>query len=512
MTNTKHKPLVLIILDGWGHSEKHDHNAIHNANIPLWDTLLSKYPHTLLEASGLEVGLPEGQMGNSEVGHLNIGSGRVVFQDLPRIDNAIANGEFFENPTFLTTMRELARAGKALHLLGLVSPGGVHSHETHLLALLQLAKKEGLKKVYIHAFLDGRDTPPRSALPSLEKIAAECSALECGRITSVAGRYYAMDRDKRWERTQLTYDMLTSKQAPFHSGDAISALKAAYERGENDEFVQPTLIDPAVGIEDGDSILFFNFRSDRARQLSRAFLHKDFPHFTRKFIPQLSHFISMTQYAEDIPSEIAFAPQQLKQILGEYLSQQGLQQFRIAETEKYAHVTFFFNGGIERPFPGEDRLLISSPPVATYDLQPEMSAHELTTQLVAAIQSQKYDFIVCNYANPDMVGHTGSYSATIEAVQTIDHCLKEVYQNLQQVGGEMIITADHGNAECMYDPETQQPHTAHTNEPVPFVYVGREATIRKKNGILADVAPTILHIMGLKQPKEMTGESLVTIK
>lgn len=508
---TKH-PLALIILDGWGYRENTEHNAISNAATPTWHSLWSHYPHALLAGSGTEVGLPAGQMGNSEVGHLNIGAGRVVFQELPKIDLSIQSGEFFKNPVFCQALHDLAQSNKALHLIGLLSPGGVHSHETHLFALLKLAKQYKITRVYIHAFLDGRDTPPRSAMASLKKLEDECSALQCGRIASIVGRYYAMDRDKRWERTQAAYDMLTAKQATFHADNAISALHAAYERGENDEFVQSTLIEPAVCVEDGDAIIFFNFRADRARQISRAFLCDDFSSFPRKAVPKLSHFISMTQYATDIPSEIAFKPQQLNHILGEYLSEFDLKQLRIAETEKYAHVTFFFNGGIETPFPGEDRILVPSPPIATYDLKPEMSAYELTAKLKEAILSKKYDFIVCNYANPDMVGHTGSYSATIHAVEAIDQCLKEIYAALQEVGGEMIITADHGNAECMFDNTTQQPHTAHTNEPVPFLYIGRKAVVLKENGILADIAPTILHIMGLPQPNEMTGEPLLKLQ
>ncbi len=511
MTKLKHTPLVLVILDGWGHSDLPAHNAIYHANTPTWHTLWSSFPHTLLCGSGTAVGLPAGQMGNSEVGHLNIGAGRVVYQELPKIDQAIAEGRFFENPVFQSALNTLIKTDKALHLMGLVSPGGVHSHETHLHALLQLACQKGLKKVYIHAFLDGRDTPPRSALPSLLALSAACEKQGCGRIVSLVGRYYAMDRDKRWERTQAAYDMLTLKKAPFHASNALSALEMAYARGESDEFVQPTLIDPAVTIENGDAVLFFNFRADRTRQLSRAFLSPDFTGFQREAIPALSHFVSMTQYAANIPSEVAFMPQVLTHLLGDCLSAQGLKQLRIAETEKYAHVTFFFNGGVETPLPGEDRILIPSPAISTYDLQPEMSAHELTAALCQAIESQQYDFIVCNYANPDMLGHTGNFKATTQAIETIDACLKTVYTTLKKVGGEMIITADHGNAECMFNPETQQPHTAHTSEPVPFLYVGRKAEILKKSGILADVAPTILHVMGLKQPTEMTGESLINL-
>ena len=504
----QHRPFTLIILDGWGYSEKQDHNAIYHAKKPTWDKLWKTYPHVLLSASGQHVGLPEGQMGNSEVGHLNIGAGRIVFQDLPRIDMAIEKGDFFKNSILLNVIHDIKKSKKNLHLFGLVSPGGVHSHEKHLFALLKMASQENLKNVYIHAFLDGRDTPPKSALSSLEKVEALCKTLSCGRIASVIGRYYAMDRDKRWDRTQTAYDMLTLQKAPFHEKDAISAVNAAYKRGETDEFVQGTLITPEVTINEGDAILFFNFRADRARQLSRAFLSEDFSYFPREAHPKVSHFVSMTHYATDIPSEIVFKQQTLSHILGAHLSELGLKQLRIAETEKYAHVTFFFNGGIEAPFPFEDRILIPSPPVTTYDLKPQMSAEEITNELKKAILSKKYDFIVCNYANPDMLGHTGNFAATIQSIEVIDRCLKEIYDALQAVEGEMLITADHGNAECMFDPQTQQPHTAHTMERVPLLYVGKNVTILKEVGKLSDVAPTLLYLMGLPIPTQMTGTSL----
>ncbi|MBI5447343.1 MAG: 2,3-bisphosphoglycerate-independent phosphoglycerate mutase [Gammaproteobacteria bacterium] len=507
-----HRPLLLLILDGWGYSENPAHNAISQADTPTWDYLWSHYPHTLLSASGTEVGLPQGQMGNSEVGHLNMGAGRVIFQELPRIDSSIESGDFFKNPILCQTMQDLAQSGKALHLMGLLSPGGVHSHEKHLFALLALAQRYSLKEVYIHVFLDGRDTPPRSAETSLQALESVCKTLQCGRVASLSGRYYAMDRDHRWDRTAQVYQLLTHQHAAFYADDALSALHAAYQRNENDEFVQPTLIRPAVSIQDGDAVIFFNFRADRARQLSHAFLDPTFIHFQRQTLPRLSHFVSMTPYAKNIPSEVAFLPLPLNQMLGEYLSSHGLTQLRIAETEKYAHVTFFFNGGRETPFEGEDRILIASPKVATYDLQPEMSAIELTARLQEAILSKKYDFIVCNYANPDMLGHTGDYSATLKAIETIDQCLKKIYDTLRAADGEMVITADHGNAECMFDDKTQQPHTAHTQEPVPFIYVGRPATCSKKHGILADIAPTLLYLLGLAQPTEMTGQPLLKLE
>lgn len=504
--------LTLIVLDGWGYRENAAHNAISAAKTPTWDRLWSSYPHTLLSASGLDVGLPDQQMGNSEVGHLTLGAGRTVFQELPRIDQSIEDGTFFSNPIFINAFQDLKNTHKALHLIGLVSPGGVHSHENHLIALLKLAKQEGLKDVFIHAILDGRDTPPRSAMTSIKKIQSECEALNLGRIVSLCGRYYAMDRDKRWERTQACYEMLTEGQAAFQYRSPCEALEQAYARGENDEFVKPTLISPFHAIEQGDGLVFFNFRADRARQLSRAFLSKDFIGFKRESTPQLAHFISMTSYASDIPSEVAFQPQPLTHLLGQCISQAGLKQLRIAETEKYAHVTFFFNGGVEVPLAGEDRCLIPSPKVETYDLQPEMSAVELTDKLIEAISSQCYTLIVCNFANPDMVGHTGNFEATVKAIETIDSCLARIVKASLAVNNELIITADHGNAECMFDAKTQQAHTAHTEDPVPFLYIGRDAAIIKEHGILADIAPTILYLLGLNKPSAMTGEVLLNLK
>lgn len=509
MKKTPH-PLALIILDGWGHRDAPDANAIAAAHKPYWDYLWQHYAHTLISGSGRCVGLPDGQMGNSEVGHLNMGAGRIVHQDLTRIDQAIEDGSFFTNPTLTRAIDKAMTSGKAIHLIGLLSPGGVHSHEKHFHALLKLAAERGAKKVYVHAFLDGRDTPPQSAESSLAELDAYCKTLSCGAIASIIGRYYAMDRDKRWERVHQAYDLLTLGKADFYAKDALTAVQQAYQRGETDEFVRATQILP-VTVQEGDSIIFMNFRADRARQLTSAFTLKTFSGFARACIPALSDFICLTEYDANLPAELVFAPEQLSNIFPDYISQQGFSQLRIAETEKYAHVTFFFNGGIETPYPGEDRILIPSPKVATYDLQPEMSAPELTDRLITEIKSQRYDVIICNFANPDMLGHTGNMPATTKAIETIDACLAKIIPALQAVGGEALITADHGNAEMMFDHGTRQPHTAHTCEKVPFIYVGRDAHIVKSNGKLSDIAPTMLYLMGLPIPAEMTGSTLLEL-
>lgn len=511
----KHRPVVLIILDGWGYREDGQANAIADAQTPFWDQLWAKYPHTLLSASGIDVGLPAGQMGNSEVGHLHMGAGRLVPQDLRRIDIAIETKEFFHNPVFLQAIQDAVQNHKAVHILGLLSPGGVHSHENHILAMAELCAQHQAT-FYIHGILDGRDTPPKSAAASLEKVEAKLAQLGRGKIASLIGRYYAMDRDQRWNRTEKAYDLLTTGQAVFHCTEAKLGLELAYQRGETDEFVEATAIhDPGqapVTVEDGDVIIFMNFRADRARQLCRAFLKDDFDGFFRKKRPKLSDFVTLTFYASDITAAVAYEPITLKNGFGEYIAQQHLRQLRLAETEKYAHVTYFFNGGNEQPFPLEERILVPSPKVATYDLQPEMSAEEVTKQLVTAIHSQQYDVIICNYANPDMVGHTGNLEATITAIETIDTCLKEAVAALQKVGGEAVITADHGNAEIMYNPKTGQAHTAHTTLPVPCIYVGRPATVNSEQGTLADIAPTLLNIMNLPIPAEMTGHPLFKIQ
>ncbi|MDF2178703.1 2,3-bisphosphoglycerate-independent phosphoglycerate mutase [Aliiglaciecola sp. CAU 1673] len=506
----KKKPLVLIILDGWGYREDQQDNAIAHAHTPVMDGLMANCPSALISGSGMDVGLPEGQMGNSEVGHMNLGAGRVVYQDFTRITKAIQDGEFQQNPVLLESLDNAISQDKAVHIMGLMSPGGVHSHEDHILAMIELAHQRGAKRIYLHAFLDGRDTPPRSAKPSLEKADALFAKLGCGKVASLTGRYFAMDRDNRWDRVQAAYDLLTSGQAQFQADSAVAGLEAAYERGENDEFVKPTAIGEATAIEDGDAVFFMNFRADRARELTKSFVDQDFDGFARKCHPKLAGFVMLTQYAADIPAPCAYPPEPLENVMGEWLAKHGKTQLRISETEKYAHVTFFYSGGREALFEGEERILVPSPDVATYDLQPEMNSTELTDKLVEAIESGKYDVIVCNYPNGDMVGHTGVFEAAVKACEAVDRCIGRVVEALKKVGGECLITADHGNAEQMKDHGTGQAHTAHTSDPVPFIYVGREATARK-GGILSDVAPTMLHLMGMEQPKQMTGKPIVTL-
>ena len=513
MSDSPKRPTVLIILDGWGHREETRDNAIANGATPVWDRLWRDAPHTLVSGSGLDVGLPAGQMGNSEVGHMSLGAGRVIYQNITRIDQAIADGSFDENPAYTGAIDKAIAAGGAVHLFGLLSPGGVHSHEQQVFAAARLAAKRGADRVYLHAFLDGRDTPPRSAAPSLEKAEALFAELGCGRVASITGRYYAMDRDNRWERVEPAYRLLTEGVAEHTAENAGTALKAAYERGENDEFVLPTVIcppgEPPAVVANGDAVLFMNFRADRAREMTRAFVDDEFDGFQRKVRPQLADFVTTTEYATDIDAGCAFPPESLDNVLGDYLAQLGMTQLRIAETEKYAHVTFFFSGGREASFPGEDRELIPSPDVATYDLKPEMSAPEVTDKLVAAIHSGKYDLIVCNYANGDMVGHTGVYEAAVQAVQTLDNCLGRVEEAVLQAGGQALITADHGNCEQMVDYDSGQHHTQHTTELVPLVYVGEKpVTLDANGGILADIAPTLLGLMNLPQPDEMTGRNL----
>jgi len=513
------KPVLLLIFDGWGHSDDPNYNAIAAAHTPCWDALQTRYAHTLMSASGVDVGLPAQQMGNSEVGHMNLGAGRVVYQELTRIDQAISDRSFFENPVLLAACDTVRKNQKALHIMGLLSPGGVHSHELHLQAAMTLAKQQGVSRVYIHAFLDGRDTPPQSAQASITALEQHARALGLGQIVSLTGRYFAMDRDNRWDRVEKAFDVITSGLANFYVETASAGLALAYQRGETDEFVQPMAIHPtdapAITLEDGDALVFMNFRADRARQLSRAFLAPDFSHFNRKKTPELSAFISLTAYASDIPSQVMFKPESLHNGLGEYLSGLGLKQLRVSETEKYAHVTFFFNGGREEPFPGEERILVRSPSVATYDLQPEMSAFEITEKLVNDITTKHSDFIVCNFANADMVGHTGNFAATVKAIEVLDVCLEKIITALLAVGGEALITADHGNAEKMFDPLTQQAHTAHTNDKIPLVYVGRKAAFIEKGNaksiVLADVAPTLLYIMGISAPEEMQGQNVLRI-
>jgi len=514
MTATR-KPTALIILDGWGYRDPADDNAISRAQTPFWDQLWANQPRTLLSTSGLSVGLPKGQMGNSEVGHMNLGAGRVVYQSLTRIDQDLEDGGFQKNSVLCAAVDKAVSAGRAVHLIGLLSPGGVHSHEDHILAAAELAASRGAREVYIHAFLDGRDMPPRSARPSLEKAAAKLQELGVGRIATIVGRYYAMDRDNRWDRIEAAYNAMVLGEAEFTAEDPLTALEQAYERGENDEFVKPTHIqaggEPDGIIHNGDVVLFMNFRADRAREMTRAFVEKQLQGFARRRVPELADFVMLTEYAADIDTSCAYPPEQLNNCLGEYLAKLGKTQLRIAETEKYAHVTFFFNGGRETPFAGEDRILVPSPKVATYDLKPEMSAPEVTDRLVEAIHSGKYDLLVCNYANGDMVGHTGKIEAAIQAAECVDTCLKRVVEALNAMNGEALITADHGNCEQMSDPDTGQVHTAHTLGPVPLIYTGQRAVRLREGGALSDVAPSLLTLMGLPQPPEMTGHSLVEL-
>jgi 2,3-bisphosphoglycerate-independent phosphoglycerate mutase len=503
-------PVLLIILDGFGHREECENNAICQARKPHWDALWRSCPHTTIDASEKWVGLPKDQMGNSEVGHMNIGAGRVVYQDYTRIENAIETGEFARNPVLAKAVETARGAGRSLHVLGLLSPGGVHSHESQIYALLRMAAGAGAKDVKVHAFLDGRDTPPRSAeasLLALERLTAE---LKAGRIASICGRYYAMDRDSRWERVQPAYDLITQGKSAQRAGSAVEGLRAAYARGESDEFVKATVIGAPARMEDGDAAIFMNFRADRARQMTRALTDPGFKGFTRERIPRLEYFCTLTSYGKDfahVPA--AFPPQSVANGFGEVVAAQGLKQLRIAETEKYAHVTYFFNGGVETPYPGEERILVPSPRVATYDLKPEMSAYEVTEKLVEAIRSRRFSAIVCNYANGDMVGHTGNLAAAIRAIEVLDECIGRVVAAMREAGGEVLITADHGNAETMLDPATRQAHTAHTLNVVPLLYVGRKAKIAGR-GALQDVAPTLLMMMGLPQPPQMTGRPLVT--
>ena len=501
------KPVLLIILDGFGHREACEFNAICQARKPHWNFLWSSYPHATIDASEKWVGLPPAQMGNSEVGHMNIGAGRVVYQDYTRIEHAIEVGEFRSNPVLNRALQTARSVQRPLHILGLLSPGGVHSHESQIHALLDMAAADGVEAC-VHAFLDGRDTPPRSAEASLAALNAKCEALRTARVASLCGRYYAMDRDQRWDRTERAYRLIVDGKADFHAADAVSGLRAAYGRGESDEFIKPTAIELTT-MSDGDAVAFMNFRADRARQLTLALSAGRFEGFTRGRTLRLGYCCSLTSYGEDfahVPA--AFPAQSVRNGFGEYLAGLGLRQLRIAETEKYAHVTYFFNGGIETPYPGEDRILVPSPRVATYDLKPEMSAHEVTEKLMEAIAGRRYDAIVCNYANADMVGHTGNLPAATRAIEVLDECLGRVVTAMREAGGEILITADHGNAETMLDPGTGQAHTAHTLNLVPLLYIGRKASMEAR-GALQDVAPTLLAMLGLPPPPEMTGHSLI---
>jgi 2,3-bisphosphoglycerate-independent phosphoglycerate mutase len=506
------KPTVLLILDGWGYRESTESNAIFHARTPVLDDLNARYPHMLIGTSGMAVGLPDGQMGNSEVGHVNLGAGRIVYQDFTRITKSIKDKEFNSNKALNDAVDQAVKNDKAVHVFGLLSPGGVHSHEDHIFSMLELAKEKGARKIYLHAFLDGRDTPPRSAEASLIKAQEKFQQLGCGQIASVIGRYYAMDRDQRWDRVELAYNLMVSGEAQYKYSSATEALAAAYARNENDEFVAASAIldenNQAIEIDDGDSLIFMNFRADRARQFTRCFTEQDFSGFKRKKCPAIADFVMLTEYAGDIKANIAFPKVALENVLGEWLEKNNKTQLRISETEKYAHVTFFFSGGKESEFVGEQRILVPSPQVATYDLQPEMNSALLTDKLVAAIESGDHDFIVCNYPNGDMVGHTGKFDAAVAACEAVDSSIGRVVAALEKAGGECLITADHGNAEQMVDNNSGQAHTAHTCEPVPLIYIGRPAQ-PAENGALSDIAPTILQLMDIEQPEQMTGHSLM---
>lgn len=504
------KPMALVILDGWGHRDDNSSNAINNANTPVLDELAKTQPNTLISASGLDVGLPDGQMGNSEVGHTNIGAGRVVYQDLTRVSKAIADGEFEKNETLVAAIDSAVNAGKAVHIMGLMSPGGVHSHEDHIYAAVKMAADRGAERIYLHCFLDGRDTPPRSAKGSLERFDDLFAELGKGRIASLIGRYYAMDRDNNWDRVQQAYDLLSQAKGQFSATSATQGLEDAYAREENDEFVKATLIQSdgqdSSAMQDGDAVIFMNYRADRAREITRTFV-PEFDGFERETFPSVN-FVMLTQYAADIPLNTAYPPASLTNTYGEWLAKHDKTQLRISETEKYAHVTFFFNGGVEDEFSGEDRQIVASPKVATYDLQPEMSSAELTDKLVAAIKSGKYDAIICNYPNGDMVGHTGDYDAAVKACEAVDACIGRIVEAINEVDGQLLITADHGNAEMMVNPETGGAHTAHTNLPVPLIYVGSKDIEFKDNGKLSDLAPTMLALTDTEIPEEMSGQVL----
>ena len=506
------KPVMLMILDGFGNAPKSEGNAVELAKKPNFDKLLKEYPHTNLNASGLAVGLPEGQMGNSEVGHLNIGAGRIVYQELTRITKSIEDRDFFENEALLKAINNAKDNNKALHLLGLLSDGGVHSHINHLKGLLQFAKEKGLQKVYIHAFMDGRDVPPSSGKDFIIKTEEIIKEVGVGEIATISGRYYAMDRDNRWERVELAYNALVLGKGEEDTS-AIKAIERSYAENKTDEFVLPCVITEdgkaKATIKDGDSVIFFNFRPDRAREITRAINDKTFDGFSRNTLNLT--FVTMTQYDKTLEGvDVAFKPQTLTNTLGEYVSSKGLNQLRIAETEKYAHVTFFFNGGVEKENKGEDRALIPSPKVATYDLKPEMSAYEVTEELIKRLDSDIYDMIILNFANPDMVGHTGIIEAAIKAVETVDECLGKVVDKVLEKDGTIFITADHGNAETMVDFSTGTPFTAHTTNTVPFLWVSNNTSGKSlKEGKLADIAPTMLNVLGLSVPSEMNGENLI---
>ncbi len=499
------KPLVLMILDGYGVAPEKG-NAIYAANTPNLDKIMENCDKVNIGASGMDVGLPDGQMGNSEVGHTNIGAGRIVYQELTRITKSIKDGDFFQNVALVNAIETAKEKGTALHIMGLLSDGGVHSHNTHLYGILQLAKDKGLEKVYVHAFLDGRDVPPSSGKDFVAELSKKCEEIGVGKIATVMGRYYSMDRDNRWERVEKGYNAMTLGEGEF-SDCPVDAVAKSYETGVTDEFVLPTVCVKDAKISNGDSVVFYNFRPDRAREITRAFVDPEFKGFERTAIDLT--FVCMTQYDATMPNvSVAFKPQTLENTFGEYISSKGLTQLRIAETEKYAHVTFFFNGGVEKQYAGEDRVLVKSPEVATYDMQPEMSAYEVADKMVTAVKSGKYDTIILNFANCDMVGHTGIFKAAVEAVEAVDSCVGKVCEAVEEMGGIILLTADHGNADKMYEDDGVSPFTAHTTNPVPFVVIGKKCTLRD-GGTLADIAPTMLKLLGLEQPVEMTGESII---
>ena len=513
MNSHRPKPVVLIILDGFGYNESSQYNAIAAANTPTWTRLWDSCPHTLLHCAGETVGLPDDQMGNSEVGHLHLGAGRLINQDYTAVNKAIRDGSFFSNPALTAAVDKAKSNGKALHIFGLLSPGGVHSHDHQIQAMAELAVRQGLENVFMHAFLDGRDTPPQSAGASIQALEAKFAELGAGRIASLAGRFFAMDRDNRWDRVEKAYQLIVEGKGEFTAPSAMAGLEEAYARGETDEFVQTTSIVPEgqqpVHLEDGDVVVFMNFRADRAREITKAINDADFSGFHRNVVRKLGGYVTLTEYHQDFTYPIAFPPTSITQTLGEVLSHNGLKQLRLAETEKYAHVTFFFNGGKEDPFEGESRILIPSPNVKTYDMQPEMSAREVTDEMVKAIEGGAFDVIICNYANGDMVGHTGVMEAAIKAVETLDESLKRIVTALDKVGGELLITADHGNVEQMVDPQTGVALTQHTTFPVPLVYKGRPGKTLLEGGNLADIAPTMLDMLGIDKPSVMTGRSLL---